>query len=443
MPCPVKNKSLIIIGGGLAGTEAAWQAAQRNIKVQLYEMRPNKMTSAHRTPYLAELVCSNSFKAQGLDSASGLLKEELKQLGSLIMQVAEQTAIPAGNALAVDRQAFAQQVTKALEMHPNIEIYRKEVTALPLDQVVVIASGPLTSDPLAYYIAGLTGEQNLSFYDAISPIIDGETIDYSKTFFASRYDKGGKDYLNCPLSKEQYDRLVQELIQAEKVPLRDFEQRVYFEACLPIEEMALRGPEVLAYGPLKPVGLRNPQNLKTPYAVVQLRKEDLQGNSYNMVGFQTKLTYPEQKRVFRLIPGLERAEFLRLGSLHRNTFIKAPVLLYPTLQLRYQPHYFFAGQITGVEGYLESAATGLLAGINAARLIQGREVTVPYNITALGALVHYLAQANPESFQPMNINYGLFPPLGYKIKNKNEKKRLLAIRALKAIKEWLAMLSQT
>lgn len=430
------DRCLMIVGGGLAGAETAWQAVQQGIKVDLYEMRPKKMTPAHKTPYLAELVCSNSLKAEGLDTAAGLLKEELKQLGSLIMQIAEQSRVPAGSALAVDRKTFAEQVTAALETHPNIAIHREEVTVLPPEQVVIIASGPLTSDPLAQYLSQLTGEKNLHFYDAISPIIDGESIDYNKTFFASRYDKGGKDYLNCPLNKEEYDRLVQELIHAGKVLPRDFEQRAFFEACLPIEELASRGREALAYGPLKPVGLKYPGSNKTPYAVVQLRKENLQASHYNLVGFQTKLTYPEQKRVFRLIPGLERGEFFRFGSLHRNTFINAPKLLLKTLQLRIRLNWFFAGQITGVEGYLESVATGLLAGINAARLIQGKELTVPKDITALGALVAYLTQANPSSFQPMNFNYGLLPPLEVRIKNKREKKNLLALRALKAIEEW-------
>jgi len=427
---------LMIIGGGLAGVEAAWQAARRGIKVRLFEMRPQKMTPAHRTPYLAELVCSNSFKALELESAPGLLKQELRLLGSLIMQVADQTRVPAGKALAVDRQAFATKITEVIEAHPSITLYREEVTSLPADQVAIIASGPLTSGGLAEFITRLTGEANLFFYDAISPIVDGDTIDYSKTFFASRYGKGGEDYLNCPLSKEEYDRLVEELIRAEKVPLRDFEQGAYFEGCLPIEEMALRGPETLAHGPLRPVGLRDPRNSSPPYAVVQLRREDRSGSLYNMVGFQTKLTYSEQKRVFRLIPGLERAEFHRFGSLHRNTFIKAPLLLKATLQLQGHPNYFFAGQITGVEGYLESTATGLLAGINAANLLRGKDLLIPPRETALGSLVNYLIQADPGSFQPMNINYGLFPPFVQKIRNKREKKILIAKRALEALEDW-------
>jgi len=427
-------KSIIIIGGGLAGCEAAWQAARQGVSVFLYEMKPQRFSPAHVSPLLAELVCSNSLRSNSLYNAAGLLKEEMRRLDSLIISVAEETRVPAGEALAVDRQAFAARISGRLEAIYNVKIIREEITQIPSEGIVIIASGPLTSPLLAESIKKLTGEESLYFYDAISPIVDGEGLNKNVVFRASRYGEGS-DYLNCPMTQEEYYRFVDELLKGEKVPYRDFERPVHFEGCLPLEEMAERGRETLAHGPMKPVGLKDPQSGKIPYAVVQLRQEDGPGTAFNLVGFQTKLKWKEQERIFRLIPGLEQAVFLRFGSLHRNTFIHSPTLLQKTLQLKKDPRILFAGQITGVEGYVESAAMGLLAGINAARVIQGKAPVIPPQTTAMGGLVHYITNPQVKQFQPMNVNFGLFPPLAKRVKGK-DKRKAMAERALKDLEEW-------
>jgi len=426
---------IIIIGGGLAGCEAAWQAAGMGTPVVLYEMKPQRFSPAHISPRLGELVCSNSLRSNSPANAVGLLKEELRKLGSFLMQVAEETRVPAGDALAVDRQAFAERITAALEANLGVQIIREEITRIPPEEIVVIASGPLTSPSLADSIKELTGEKDLYFYDAIAPIMDGESINREVVFRASRYGEGS-DYLNCPMSREEYHHFIAELINGEKVPYHDFEKGVHFEGCLPIEEMAERGKETLAHGPMKPVGLRDPRTGKMPYAVVQLRHEDRQGTSFNLVGFQTKLKWKEQERIFRLIPGLENASFLRFGSLHRNTFVHSPVLLFPTLQLKKDPCIFFAGQITGVEGYVESTAMGFLAGVNASRLAKGLPAVQPPPATAMGSLVRYITSPELKNFQPMNVNFGLFPPLPGRLKGK-EKNRALAERALQELEVWI------
>ncbi|WP_298437626.1 methylenetetrahydrofolate--tRNA-(uracil(54)-C(5))-methyltransferase (FADH(2)-oxidizing) TrmFO [Geobacter sp.] len=428
-----------IIGGGLAGCEAAWQAAQRGVRVALHEMKPAVYSPAHSLPGLAELVCSNSLRGESLENAVGLLKEELRRAGSLFMAAADATRVPAGGALAVDRELFSAFITERIEGHSLIELVRGEVTELPAEGVVVVASGPLTSDRLAERLKGLTGP-NLYFYDAIAPIVTVESLDLTRVFRASRYGKGeGDDYLNSPLDEGEYGRFVDEILAAEKVPAREFEKVVHFEGCMPVEEMAERGRDTLRFGPMKPVGLVDPRTGREPYAVVQLRVENRDGTMYNLVGFQTKLTWPEQRRIFRMIPGLENAEFVRLGSMHRNTFINAPVLLAPTFQLRSEPRLLFAGQITGVEGYVESAGSGFLAGINAARLARGEEPAPPPPATALGALVAHITTAPAKHFQPMNVNYGLFPPLEGKVKKKERRQRL-AERALAELTEWMKIL---
>ena len=429
-----QNPELIVIGGGLAGTEAAWQAAQRGIKTCLYEMRPVRSTPAHGSDRLAELVCSNSLGSDLPDRAPGLLKAEIRHLNSLIMQVAGETAVPAGGALAVDRDKFAEGVTRRLETHPLIEIRREEVTCIPTTPVI-IASGPLTSDALAQEIAKLAGQEYLYFYDAVAPIIEVESINMDLAFRASRYDRGEQpagDYINCPLNEVEYKAFVQALREAERIQLKQFEQEDnhFFEMCLPIEELARRGEQALAFGPMRPVGLTDPRTGRRPYAALQLRQDNLTGTLYNMVGFQTNLKWGEQKRIFRLIPGLEQAEFLRYGMMHRNTYINSPSLLQPTLQWRNRPDLFFAGQITGVEGYVGNAATGLLAGINAARLLRGQTpITLPPT-TMLGALCHYITHADPKDFQPMKANFGLLPPLEQKIRHKSERYQAYVTRAL-------------
>ncbi|BCS55660.1 methylenetetrahydrofolate--tRNA-(uracil(54)-C(5))-methyltransferase (FADH(2)-oxidizing) TrmFO [Geobacter sp. SVR] len=434
---PEAHSTLTIIGAGLAGCEAAWQAAQRGVSVTLHEMKPEKFSPAHHLPGLAELVCSNSLRGDSLDNAVGLLKEELRRCDSLIMKAAEATRVPAGGALAVDRQLFSAYVTGKINSHPLIRLEQGEVTALPATGMVIIASGPLTSDSLAETITGLTGDR-LYFYDAIAPIVAASSLDMTKVFAASRYGKGdGDDYLNCPLDEEKYRRLVDELLAADKVPSRDFEKIIHFEGCMPVEEMAARGVETLRFGPLKPVGLCDPRTGTEPHAVIQLRAENRERTMFNLVGFQTKLTWPEQRRVFRMIPGLEQAEFVRLGSMHRNTFINAPALLLPTQQLTTDPRIFFAGQITGVEGYVESAASGFLAGLTAARLLQDQPSLVPPPETALGALMAHITNADVRHFQPMNVNYGLFLELPGRIKKK-ERRQKLAERALVALEEWRA-----
>jgi methylenetetrahydrofolate--tRNA-(uracil-5-)-methyltransferase len=426
---------ITIIGGGLAGCEAAWQIAQRGISVVLHEMKPAKYSPAHELPGLAELVCSNSLRGISLDNAVGLLKEELRRCGSLTMEAAAATSVPAGGALAVDRQLFSDYVTAKIASHPHIRIERGESTAIPPEGVVVIASGPLTSDALAASLSELTGDR-LYFYDAIAPIVAADSLDMTKIFAASRYGKGdGDDYLNCPLNEEEYTRFIDELNRGEKVPARDFEKVVHFEGCMPVEELASRGVETLRFGPMKPVGLLNPHTGHEAHAVIQLRAENREKTMYNLVGFQTKLTYGEQRRIFRLIPGLENVEFVRLGSMHRNTFINSPALLDATQQLKSDPRIFFAGQITGVEGYVESAGSGFLAGIAAASLVQGEPIPVPSAETALGALMHHITNADVKHFQPMNVNYGLFPELPGRIKKK-ERRQKLAERALAALEEW-------
>ena len=414
---------LTVVGGGLAGCEAAWQAAERGIQVTLYEMRPARMTGAHVSGDLAELVCSNSLGSNLPDRASGLLKDELRRLGSQLLACAESATLPAGGALAVDRQAFAASVTRSLQNHPNIHLVRAEVHTIP-EGPVIIASGPLTSPDLAAALARLSGESNLFFYDAIAPIISASSIDMAIAFRASRYRKGVQadgDYINCPLEQAQYENFVQALSLAERIPLKDFELEVengvraglsaFFEGCLPVEVLARRELKALAFGPMRPVGLRDPRTGRRPYAVVQLRQDNLAGDVYNLVGFQTNLTYAEQKKVFRMIPGLETAEFIRYGQMHRNTFMASPRLLNPTLQVRGRDDLFLAGQLIGVEGYMGNIATGLLAGMNAARYLHGMAPIELPGVTLLGALCHYVTQADMRDFQPMKANYGILPPL--------------------------------
>jgi len=433
---PTSNcQRLTVIGGGLAGCEAAWQAARLGVRVELLEMKPEKFSPAHQLPGLAELVCSNSLRGDSLDNAVGLLKEELRRLGSLFMESAEATRVPAGGALAVDRERFSALMTERICSHPLIEVRHGEVTSIPSDGVVVVASGPLTSEPLAAAI-GLLAGQYLYFYDAIAPIVTAESIDSGTVFAASRYGKGdGDDYLNCPFSCEEYEAFVDALLAAEKVPAKDFEKIIHFEGCMPVEEMAARGRETLRFGPMKPVGLIDPRTGREPHAVVQLRKENREATMYNLVGFQTKLTWPEQRRVFRMIPGLGNVDFVRLGSMHRNTFLNAPALLHPTFQLKSDARIFFAGQITGVEGYVESAGSGFLAGLNAARMVLGEEASLPPQATALGALVHHVTNAGVKHFQPMNVNYGLFPEIPGKVKKKDRRQKL-AERALQELELW-------
>jgi methylenetetrahydrofolate--tRNA-(uracil-5-)-methyltransferase len=427
---------IVVVGAGLAGCEAAWQIAKRGGKVILYEMKPEAYSPAHRSPFFAELVCSNSLKSESIENASGILKEEMGQLGSLILKVAKETKVPAGDSLAVDRTVFSRQITQTLENLENVEVVRKEVSCIPQDGITIIATGPLTSEMLSKEIQKVTGSRHLFFYDAISPIVTADSIDFQYAFKSSRYGKGGDDYVNCPMDEEAYGRFVEALNQAEKALVHPFEKRYLFEGCLPVEEMAERGRGTLAFGPLKPVGLTDPKTGRQPFAVVQLRQEDRFETLFNLVGFQTRLKHEEQKRVFRMIPGLEKAEFVRLGSMHLNTFIDSPRLLRESLQLKTQPSLFFAGQITGVEGYMESTAIGLLSGINAHRYANGMPAIVPPPTTAMGALVDYITHSSAVPFQPMNINFGLFPPLPEK--NRGRGRRLLmARRALKDTEEWM------
>jgi methylenetetrahydrofolate--tRNA-(uracil-5-)-methyltransferase len=425
-----------IIGGGLAGCEAAWQAARRGVATELWEMKPRVYSPAHRSPDLAELVCSNSLRSREVQNAVGLLKEELRRLGSLILEAALAHEVPAGKSLAVDRETFSRHITEKIAGHPYIRVERGEVTSLPPERPLVVATGPLTSDLLAQSLVRFLGSDRLHFYDAIAPIVYAESIDENRTYRGSRYGHGGEDYINCPLDEPQYDRFLQALLSAEMVPLHPCEEPRYFEGCLPIEVMARRGRETLRYGPMKPVGLPDPRTGKVPHAVVQLRQDNRSGSLFNLVGFQTKLKWPEQERVFRLIPGLERAEFARLGSIHRNTFLDGPKVLLPTLQLKTDPGILLAGQITGVEGYVESTAMGLLAGINAARLLQDRPAAVPPPTTALGALIGHVSREPVKEFQPMNVNFGLFPPLAGRVPKK-EKGERLAQRALEELGEWV------
>ena len=424
-----------VIGAGLAGCEAAWQIAKRGRRVVLYEMKPKVYSPAHHSPLFAELVCSNSFKSVSTENAHGVLKEEMGRLDSLILQAAKETRVPAGDSLAVDREAFSKKITSALERMENVEIIREEVSVIPPDPITIVASGPLTSDALSREIQRLTGDHHLFFYDAISPIVTADSITFEKVFRASRYEKGGNDYVNCPMDEGEYDRFVEALNGAERTLLRSFERRYLFEGCLPVEEMAERGRETLAHGPLKPVGLIDPRTGKRPFAVVQLRQEDRFETLFSLVGFQTRLKQEEQRRVFRMIPGLEEAEFVRWGSVHRNTFMDSPRLLKETLQLRHRPGLFFAGQITGVEGYMESTAMGLLSGINACRYGDGLSLVIPPPSTAMGSLINYLISCNTTPFQPMNINFGLFPPLEGR-RTGRDRRRLLSERALEEIERW-------
>ena len=425
-------KKVIIVGAGMAGSEAAWQVAQRGIKVDLYEMRPEKSTPAHKTEKFAELVCSNSLRGAGLENAVGLLKEEMRQLNSIIMESADINRVPAGGALAVDREGFSQYITDKVKNHPNDTVINKEIETKPQedDATTIIASGPLTSEVLAKSIGEMTGQDYFYFYDAAAPLISKESIDMSKAYRASRYRKGTADYINCPMDKEEYEKFWQELTTAELAPIKEFEKAKFFEGCMPVEEMARRGIDTLLYGPLKPVGLEDPKTGKRPYAVVQLRQDNAADSLYNIVGFQTHLKWPEQKRVFGLIPGLENAEFVRYGVMHRNTFINSPELLRPTLQYKDRDDLLFAGQMTGVEGYIESAASGLVAGVNAAYLAKGENPVIFPEQTAHGSMCKYITSAVVKHFQPMNANFGLMPLLEERIRDKKLKKQKIAERAL-------------
>lgn len=430
-----------IIGGGLAGSEAAWQVARQGLRARLYEMRPVSFTAAHKSDRLGELVCSNSLKSDLDGSAPHLLKQELRALGSLLISIADEVKVPAGHALAVDRERFATRVTQEIQACSLIEVVREEARFLPADGICVIASGPLTSDSLSSSIARFAGSEHLYFYDAISPVVDATTLDTTRLFFASRYGKGGDDYLNAAMTREEYLCFYEALVGAEKVPLQEFEKAMYFEGCLPIEELARRGVDTLRFGPMKPVGLTDPASSRRPYAAVQLRVENLMSDSYNLVGFQNHLKFPEQKRVFRLIPGLENAQFLRFGQIHRNTFINSPRILQATLQARRNADYFFAGQICGVEGYVESIATGLIAGLNAARSARGCAPAAPPRTTACGSLAHYISSADAESFQPANISFGLLPEasqeLKKKVRDRKERRRLQVRQALADLHDWI------
>lgn len=425
-----------ILGAGLAGSEAAWQLAEAGIDVELYEMRPKVMTPAHHTPLFAELVCSNSLRAAAIENAVGLLKEEMRNLNSLIMKAADTTCVPAGGALAVDRNDFSRFITETLTNHPRVSVVNAEILEIPEDRPLIIATGPLTSPGLSQAIGKLTGNDYLYFYDAAAPIVTAESLNMNIIYRASRYGKGDDDYLNCPMTKEQYELFWQELTHAETAPTKEFENMIVFEGCMPIETMAARGIDTMRFGPMKPVGLRHPETGEIPYAVIQLRQDNSAATLYNIVGFQTHLKWPEQQRVFRLIPGLENAEFIRYGVMHRNTFINSPKILLPTLQMKNNLQILFAGQITGVEGYVESTACGLIAGINAGRIVQGLEPYIFPEETAHGALCRYITQADPANFQPMNINFGLLPPLGQKIRDKKLKNKTIADRALAALKEF-------
>jgi methylenetetrahydrofolate--tRNA-(uracil-5-)-methyltransferase len=444
------NKTVTVIGGGLAGSEAAWQIAERGIDVRLFEMRPHKQTGAHRTGNLAELVCSNSLGSKLPDRASGVLMNELRMLKSLLLQCAEKEAVPAGGALAVDRDAFGKRVTDHITQHPRIELIRREVVELPED-IVLVSTGPLTSEKFSKHIARLTGEDHLYFYDALSPIVEADSIDMSIAFRASRYGRGETedgDYINCPFTKVEYENFIDALLAAERIPLRDFEIAIregvragphkYFEACLPIEVIAERGRDALAFGPMRPVGLNDPHKGTRPHAVVQLRQDDLSGSLYNIVGFQTNLTYKSQARVFQMIPGLQNVKFARFGQMHRNTFINSPRLLNSSLQSRMRKCFFFAGQITGVEGYLGNIATGLLAGWNASRLYQGKDLIVLPKSTILGSLCFYISSSDPTRFQPMKANFGILPSLDDGLRrNRRQRSRAYADRSEKELSAFL------
>ncbi|MFA9558095.1 FADH(2)-oxidizing methylenetetrahydrofolate--tRNA-(uracil(54)-C(5))-methyltransferase TrmFO [Evansella sp. AB-rgal1] len=428
-----------VIGAGLAGSEAAWQLAKRGIPVNLYEMRPKKQTPAHHTDKFAELVCSNSLRANTLTNAVGVLKEEMRLLDSVIIQSADDCSVPAGGALAVDRHEFAALVTERVKNHPLVTVLEEEVTAIP-EGPTVISTGPLTSEALSNELKKLTGEEYLYFYDAAAPIIEADSIDREKVYLKSRYDKGEAAYLNCPMTEEEFDRFYEALIEAETVPLKEFEKEMFFEGCMPIEVMAKRGRKTMLFGPMKPVGLEDPKTGKRPFAVVQLRQDNSSGTLYNIVGFQTHLKWGPQKEVLQLIPGLENAEIVRYGVMHRNTFINSPNLLSPTYQYKDRKDLFFAGQMTGVEGYVESAAAGIIAGINASRLVNGEETLVFPEETVIGSMANYITNANSKNFQPMNANFGLLPPFEKRIKNKQERNSQLADRALRTIQNFVKKL---
>ncbi|RED66017.1 FADH(2)-oxidizing methylenetetrahydrofolate--tRNA-(uracil(54)-C(5))-methyltransferase TrmFO [Cohnella lupini] len=436
-------QSVTVIGAGLAGSEAAWQIAKQGVPVTLYEMRPVKKTPAHHTGEFAELVCSNSLRANGLANAVGVLKEEMRRLDSLILSCADQHAVPAGGALAVDRDGFSAEVTKRLREHPLITVKNEEVTQIPQEGIVVIATGPLTSPELSESIKQLMGEEYFYFFDAAAPIVEKDSIDLDKVFLASRYDKGEAAYLNCPMTEAQFDVFYEALTTAETAEVKDFEKEMYFEGCMPIEVMAKRGKQTVLFGPMKPVGLIDPRTGEKSHAVIQLRQDNAAGTLYNLVGFQTHLKWGEQKRVFSLIPGLENAEFVRFGVMHRNTFINSPKLLKATYQFRGRDSLFFAGQMTGVEGYVESAASGLISGLNAGRLAKGMEPLTLPDHTTLGSMANYITTADFKHFQPMNANFGLFPPLGHRVRSKKEKNDAIAARALASIDELNAELKHS
>ncbi len=424
-----------VIGAGLAGCEAAWQLANAGIKVTLYEQKPLSYSPAHTMPTMAELVCSNSLRAAGLENAVGLLKEEMRLLGSIIMECADATKVPAGGALAVDREMFSKMVSDKISAHPNIEVINERINAIPLDGYVIMATGPLTDGELYEDIRNFFGGEYLHFFDAAAPIVERDSIDMSKAYFAARYGKGGADYINCPMSKQEYTDFYNNLISAETAPVHGADEGNVFEGCMPVETMAKRGEDTLLFGPLKPVGLEHPETGELPYAVVQLRQDNTAGTLYNIVGFQTRLKFGEQKRVFSMIPGLENASFVRYGVMHRNTFINSPELLDCYYRTKKDEKVFFAGQITGVEGYIESASSGLMAGYNLARLLNGKEMTEFPITTAIGALSHYISGGASGKFQPMNVNFGIMESLGRKIKNKKEKNLAISQRAIDTIKE--------
>lgn len=428
-----EHQRVTVVGAGLAGSEAAWQIASQGVPVTLYEMRPVRRTPAHHTDRFAELVCSNSLRANGLTNAVGVLKEEMRKLDSLILSAADGNAVPAGGALAVDREGFSGEVTSRLREHPLVTVVNEELVDIPDSGITVIATGPLTSPELSRQIQELLGEEYFYFYDAAAPIVEKDSIDMERVFLASRYDKGEAAYLNCPMSEDEFEAFYEALVTAEAAAIKDFEKEMYFEGCMPIEVMAKRGKQTVLFGPMKPVGLVDPRTGKQPHAVVQLRQDNAAGTLYNLVGFQTHLKWGEQKRVFGMIPGLAEAEFVRYGVMHRNTFINSPRLLEPTYQFKRRETLFFAGQMTGVEGYVESAASGLLAGLNAGRLARGLEPVAPPPETALGSMAHYITTADFRHFQPMNANFGLFPPLGRRVRSKKEKNDAIAARALEAI----------
>ena len=429
-----------VVGGGLAGCEAAWQLARRGVGVDLHEMRPSRPTPVHQTGDLAELVCSNSLRGNALDQAAGLLKEEMRRMDSIIIRVADAVRVPAGSALAVDRSLFAQRITEAVGGLPEVRIHRGEVTRLPEGEVAIVATGPLTSEALAAEIAAFVGGSHLYFYDAVSPVLEADTVDFAKTFKASRYGRGGDDYVNCPFTEEEYRAFYAALTTAECAALHAFEHEFFFEGCLPAEVIASRGPETLLFGPMKPVGLQDPRTGRRPFAVVQLRQDDLAATHYSMVGFQTQLKWGEQKRVFRMIPGLEQAEFVRFGMIHRNTYVNAPKILEPTFETRGRRGLFFAGQMSGVEGYVESAASGLIAGLGAALRARGEEPVGFPEDTALGGLGRYIARSDPANYQPTNIAFGLLPELQFRVRDKARKRLALSARALESLERFKAVL---